>query len=51
MPVIRASQDGKLAIVPAIILTVGLYFLIPAICPGFFKTGCDAYLLFECIET
>jgi hypothetical protein len=37
MPVIRASWNGELAIILAIILTVGLYFLIPAICPGFPK--------------
>ena len=32
---IRASWNGEIAIVLAILLTVVLYFLIPATCPGF----------------
>jgi len=35
IPMIRASWNGEIAIILAIILTLILYFLIPATCPGF----------------
>jgi hypothetical protein len=37
MRVIHANWNVEIAVGIAIILTVGLYFLIPAICPGFPK--------------
>lgn len=35
IPMTRGSWNGEIAIILAILLTVILYFLIPATCPGF----------------